>query len=102
MTKGDWEKIYDELYELMEEFYAKWRKNDFQYKTHLDANNKRVTEIINISVRIIRNNPELEAVIFNEQDDDYKTYMELTGFWEESVFYSYMSKIMRKLESLIE
>lgn len=102
MTKENWEKIYDELYDLMEEFYAKWRKNDFKYKTHLDANNKRITEIINISVKIIRNNPELEAVIMKNQDDDYISYMEQTGFWTESVFHSYMSKIMRKLESLIE
>jgi predicted AlkP superfamily phosphohydrolase/phosphomutase len=102
MTKEDWQKIHLELYDLMEEFYAKWRKNDFKYKTELNQNNKRVSEIINTVVRIIRKNKELEDVILKDKDDDYIKYMEATGFWVESVFYSYMNRIMDEIESKID
>lgn len=86
----------------MEEFYAKRRKNDFRYKTELNQNNERVSEIINSIVRIIRKNKELEDDILKDKEDDYRNYMEATGFWVESVFYSYMNRVMDEIESKID
>ena len=99
MTQEDQKKIYAELSDLSEEFLEKWRKTDFRYRTEFNANKKCVNEIINKSVNIIRYYKELNELMFANKDDNYKIYMETTGFWVDSIFHSYMNKIMEYIEN---
>lgn len=98
MTKEQFIKVYDEIYKLKDEFNQKWRKNDFRFIKEKDANEKRVKEIINKVVQIIQDNKDLKDIIFEDQDDAHKTYMELRGFRVESEFVSYVNLLLRKME----
>lgn len=106
MEEENWEEIYNELYDLREEFIQKWRKNinDLKYQTKVRENEKRVTEIINSFVRIVKRHDALYQVVLDKKDVDYennKTYMEFTGLWKESEFYSYSLKVIDKLENIL-
>ena len=102
MTREELQKAYNQIDDLYDEFISKWRKNDFRFKTEYNANNKRVAEIINTVVRIIKHNKMLSDFIFEDKNEDYKTYMEVTGFYVESVFYGYASKLLRRIEEQLK
>ena len=94
MKEENWEEIYSELYDLQEEFIQKWRKNihDLKYETKVRENEKRIAQIINRFVRIVKRHDVLYQVILDKKDVDYesnKAYMEFTGLWNESEFFSY-------------
>lgn len=100
MEENNWVEVYNELYDLHEEFIQKWRKNinDLKYHTKVRENEKRISEIISNFIKIVKRHDKLYQVIFDEKDENYKTYMELTGLRKESEFYNYSGKIIRKLE----
>jgi len=107
MAEENWEEIYNELYDLQEEFIQKWRKNihDLKYQTEVRKNEKRVAEIINSFVRIVKRHDVLYQVILNKADVDYenyKTYMEFTGLWKESEFYGYSFRVIDKVEKILK
>ncbi|WP_445712115.1 hypothetical protein [Flavobacterium sp.] len=107
MQEDNWEEIYNELYDLREEFIQKWRKNinDLRYQTKVNENNKRVSEIINSFVRIVKRHDVLYQVVLENEYvnyEDNKAYMESTGLWEESVFNSYSFKVIYKLEKILK
>lgn len=112
-NKEDWETLFNELYDLNQEFIIKRNnhRNDFRHNTEFIANEKRKTEIINKSVTLIRHNTELTDFLFaNENNDfmsekdrnDYINHMESRGFWVESIYASYMFKIIRYLEKKLD
>ncbi|WP_144444492.1 hypothetical protein [Flavobacterium sp. 9] len=106
MEEENWEEIYNELYDLREEFFQKWRKNinDLKYYTKVKENDKRVAEIIDSFIGIVKRHEVLYQVIFDQEDVNYennKEYMERTGLRKESEFYSYSLKVMDKLEEIL-
>ena len=107
MEEKNWKEIHNELYDLREEFIHKWRKNinDLKYQTEVKKNKIRVAEIIDNFVRIVKRHDVLYQVILDKKDVDYennKTYMEFTGLWKESEFYSYSFKVIDKLEDILQ
>jgi hypothetical protein len=107
MAEENLEEIYNELYDLREEFIKKYRKNihDLKYYTKVRENEKRIAEIINSFVNILRNHDFLYQVIFENDEVDYennKTYMEHTGLWNDKEFYSYSLKVIHKLEKSLK
>lgn len=106
MAEDNWEEIHNELYDLREEFLQKWRKNvnDLKYYTKVKENDKRVAEIINSFIRIVKRHEVLYQAIFDNKDVNYesnKEYMELSGLRKESEFYSYSGKVIDKLEEIL-
>ena len=107
MTEENWEEIYNELYDLREEFFQKWRKNihDLKYQTKVKENDNRVTEIINSFINIVKNHETLYKVILDKKDvnyEDNKVYMEYTGLRKESEFSNYSGKVIDKLEEILK
>lgn len=102
MTKQELQKAYTEIEELYDEFTTKWRKNDFRFKTEYNANHKRVAEIIDTVVQIINKNKLLTDLIFEDKDENYKVYMNATGFWVKNLFYGYTSELLRKIENQLD
>ncbi len=107
MEEENWEEIHNELYDLQEEFIQKWRKNihDLKYQTKVRENEKRVAEIINSFVRIVKRHDVLYQVVLDKKDVDYennKAYMEFTGLWKESEFYGYSFRVIDKLEEILK
>ncbi len=107
MEEENWEEIYNELYDLQEEFMEKWRKNIhvLKYQTKVRENEKRVAEIINSFIRIVKRHDVLYQVILDRKDVNYdnnKAYMEITGLWKESEFYSYSFRVIDKLEEILK
>lgn len=98
MTKEELHKTYNKIYDLREEFYQKWRKNDFRFEKEKATNEKRIIQIINEVVQIIQDNDNLEDIIFEGQDEDYRTHMKLRGFRVVNGFLSYVDLLLRKLE----
>lgn len=106
MAEDNWEEVYNELYDLREEFFQKWRKgiNDLKYYTKVKENDKRVGEIIDSFIRIVKRHEVLYLVILDKKDVDYennKAYMELTGLRKDTEFYSYSGKVIDKLEEIL-
>lgn len=107
MANDNWEEIYNELYNLREEFIQKWRKNinDLKYYKKVKENDNRVAEIIDSFIRIVKRHEVLYQVILDKEDVDYegnKEYMEQTGLRKESEFYGYSSKVINKLEKILK
>jgi hypothetical protein len=104
MTEDNWEKIQFELKELNEEFNAKHRLsiNDLKFNKRVVENEKRVTEIIDSFITIVKRHEILYQAIFDEKDEYYKTYMELGGLRKEIEFSHYSDKVIRKLEEILK
>lgn len=107
MAEENWEEIYNELYDLREEFIQKWKKNihDLKYQTKVKENADRVAVIINSFVRIVKRHDVLYQVILDNKEVDYennKTYMEFTGLYRESEFYGYSLRVIHKLEEILK
>lgn len=107
MTKDNWEEIYNELYDLREEFCQKFRLNinDLKFKTKVIENENRVAQIINQFIRIVERHESLYKVIFENEEVDYednKAYIEHSGLRNKNVFHSYSSKVIRKLEEILD
>jgi hypothetical protein len=107
MAEENWEEIYNELYDVREEFIEKWRKyiHDLKYYTKDRENERRIAEIINNFIKIVKRQEVLYQVIFEGYEDNYennKTYMELTGLRNEREFYTYSHKVIDKLEELLQ
>ena len=102
MTKEELQKTYHKIYDLREEFHQKWRKNDFRLEKDKTTNAKRIIQIIDEVVQIIQYNDNLEEIIFESQDEDYRKHMKLRGFRVVNGFLSYVDLLLRKLENKLE
>ena len=109
-SKEDWENIFNELYDLREEFIPRRNKhrNDFRFNTEYLENEKRKREIIYRSVQLIQNNSELNNLIFSQENNNYESenerdnhiaHMEARGFWVESNYSSYIREVLNYLKN---
>lgn len=101
MSLEEWEKLYDEVYDLRQEFHQKWRKNDFRYQTHKRANDERVSKIANLIAQIILYNEEINEEFFKGMDDDKRYFTERSAIYKESLFTTHSRKVLDLIESKI-
>ena len=101
MTIEEWEELYNELYDLREEFHKKWRKNDFKFQTHRKANDDRVSQIINLLARTILYYEDIREEFFKDLNEDQKYFTERTAIYKDSLFTPHSRKVLDIIESKI-
>ena len=101
MTIQEWEKILYELEELQNNFLELYNIHQFKFNTHRVANEKAKSKLLNDTVKIIRKR-EVYDLFFEGKDQNEIDYMEATGLFVQSAYYSYSSNLIRKVEHKIK